>query len=106
MKWRSCDFEGEADQSHDDSGEQKGREKLARKTFSDGGKTGCARHAINETQPKESKSAGGAAKEEILQAGFSRSDVGFVERSHEIKRQAGKFESGKDHEQLLAANEK
>src|SRR5438270_13830981 len=106
MKRRGSDFESEADKGHDDPGEQKGRERLRSETFSDGGKTGCARHAINETQPKESKSAGGAAKEEILQAGFSRSDVGFVERSHEIKRQAGKFESDKDHEQLLAANEK
>ena len=62
-----------------------GDERLRGKTFSDGGKTGCARHAVNETQAKESKSAGGTAKEEILQPGFGRSDVGFVECRHEDK---------------------
>src|SRR2546423_13002535 len=98
MKGRRCDFEGETDKGHDDAGEQKGRERLRSKTFSDGGKTGCPRHAINEAQPKESKSAGGTAKEEILQPGFGRSDVGFVECRHKIKRQTGKLQSNKDHE--------
>ena len=98
MKGRGCDFEGEADKSHDDPGEQKGGERLRSKTFSDGGKTGCARHPVNETQPKESKSAGGTAKEEILQPGFGRSDIGLVECRHKIKRQTGKLQSNKNHE--------
>src|SRR5438132_10497557 len=98
MKRRGCNFKSEADKSHDDSGEQKGREKLASKTFSDGGKTGCARHAVNEAQPKKSKSAGGTAKEEILQPGFGRSDVGFVECRHKIKRQARTLQSNKNHQ--------
>src|SRR5438874_13074249 len=89
MKGRGCDFESEADKSHDDPGEQKRREKLRSKTFSDGGKIGCARHPINETEPKESKSAGGTAKEEILQPGFGRSDVGSVEGGHTLIERAG-----------------
>src|SRR5437763_14315058 len=98
MKGRGCDFESEADKSHDDPGEQKGGERLRSKTFSDGGKTGCARHHVNETQPKESKSAGGTAKEEILKPGFGRSDIGYVECRHNINRQKGKIQSNKNHE--------
>src|SRR5258707_3888814 len=106
MKRRRGDFESEADKRHHDPGEQKGRERLRSKTFSDGGKIGCARHPINETQPKESKSAGGTAKEEILQPRLGRSDVGFVAFRHKIKRQTGKLQSNKNHEELLTTNEK
>src|SRR5207244_3626169 len=88
------------------AGKQKRRERLRRKAFRDGGQTSRARHAINEAQPKESKSAGGTAKEKILQAGFGRSDIGFVECGYKIKRQTGKLESDEDHEQFLATNEK
>ena len=79
---------------------------MCSESFRDSGKTGGARHTINEAEPEESERAGGAAKKEILQAGFSRSDIGLVERSHEIKRQPGKLESDENHEQFLAANEK
>src|SRR5437899_6579076 len=102
MKRRSCDFESEADKGHDDTSEQKGREGLRSKTFCDGGKTGCARHAVNEAQPEEGEGAGGTAKEEILQAGFGRSDIGFIECRHKIKRQTGELEPDENHEQLLA----
>src|SRR5438034_397677 len=106
MKRRSCDFEGETDKGHDNAGKKKRRERLRSKTFRDGGQASRARHAINEAQPKEGKSAGGTAKEKILQAGFGRSDIGFVECRHKIKRQTGKLESDEDHEQFLATNEK
>src|SRR2546421_9865327 len=106
MKRCSCDFEGEADKGHDDASEQKWRERLRSKSFGDTGKTGCARHTINQAQSEESEGAGGAAKEEILQAGLGRSDSGFVECGHKIKRQPRKLESDEDHEQLLTANEK
>src|SRR5207249_7891127 len=106
MKRRSCDFEGETDKGHDNAGKKKRRERLRSKTFRDGGQASRARHAINEAQPKEGKSTGGTAKEKILQAGFGRSDIGFVECRHKIKRQTGKLESDEDHEQFLATNEK
>src|SRR5437763_14245128 len=93
MKRRSCDFEGEADEGHDNAGKQKRRERLRSKAFRDGGQTSRARHAINESQPKESKSAGGTAKEKILQAGFGGSDIGSAECGHKIKRKPGKLES-------------
>src|SRR5438034_9531733 len=106
MNRRGCDLKCETDKGNANAGKKKRREILRSKAFRDGGKASRARHAINEAQPKQSKSAGGAAKEKILQAGFGRSDIGFVECRHKIKRQTRKLESDEDHQQFLATNEK
>ena len=77
-----------------------GREFLANRN-----EAGCSRHAVNETDSKKRERARRAAEQEIFQARFSRAHIGFVERGHDVKRQAGEFEADEDHEQLFAANE-
>ena len=89
MKRRGGDFEGETDQRHDDAGGEQRLDWPARELLPDGGKAGRSRHAIDEADPKKRERARRAAEEEIFQARFGGADVGFVERGHDIKREAG-----------------
>src|SRR4029453_11703371 len=61
--------------------------------------------AVNEADPKKRERARRAAEQEIFQSRFGGADVGFVERRHDIKREAGQLEADEDHEQFFAADE-
>ena len=98
MKGCRCNFEGESDQGHGKAGEQQRRRRLRVQLVRNGRKTGATRHSVNKAQSKKRKSTGGTAKEKIFQPSFGRSDVAFVERGHQIKRQPGKFEPNENHE--------
>ena len=65
----------------------------------------AARLAVNEADPKKFERARRATEQEIFQARFGGADVGFVERRHNIKREAGELEADEDHEQFFAADE-
>ena len=64
-----------------------------------------SRHAVNEADPKKRERARRAAEQEIFQARFGGAEVGFVERRHNIKREASELEADEDHEQFFAADE-
>src|SRR4051812_39100331 len=89
MKWGGRDFESEANERHDDSSSEKWRRWSSTDFLSDRAQTGRSGHPVNEAEPEKSKCARGAAEKEVLQARFSRADIGFVEASHDIKRQTG-----------------
>jgi hypothetical protein len=105
MERRRGDFESEAHQRHDDPGEKQRLDRYGHQFLSDGGQPGGAGGAVDETQPEEGERTRRAAEQEIFQACFGGANICFVERGHEIKRQAGQLEPDENHEQLFAADE-
>ncbi len=55
--------------------------------------------------PKSVNALAVLPKRKYLQPRFGGADIGFVERGHDVKREAGQFQSDEDHEQLFAADE-
>ncbi len=65
------------------------RSSCAAEFLANRGEPGRSRHAINQTDSKKRERTGRAAEQEIFQTGFGGADIGFVERGHDVEREAG-----------------
>ena len=103
MEWCGRNFKSESDQRHDDA---RGQERCHwTKLLRDRGETGRGSHSINEADAEKGEGARGAAEQEILQPRFRRTEVGLVERSHDVERQPRELEADENNEKLFAADE-
>ena len=55
--------------------------------------------------PKSVNALAVLPKRKYFRPGFGGAEVGFVERRHDIKREAGELEADENHEQFFAADE-
>ena len=85
MKGRRGDFEGKADQGHDDADGEKWLDRKRGQLLTNRGQGSGPGHTVNQTDAKKREGAGGAAEEKIFQSGFSRADIGFIESSQHIE---------------------